>query len=531
MSGVVGSITSIFPFGGGDRSARQYAASTVQRRSWFGGGGRSGDRRQQREDADGGGGQRSWFGGGRSEREPRSTVSGRSWFGGGRSGGGSERQSEPTSSGRSWFGGGSDRGQRRSWFGGGRTYDDATMNSTYNDVNTVTRPTTYNSNINNSPTTNNNTINSMTSPVTYNNNANTVTSPVTYNNNANTVTSPVTYNNNANTVTSPVTNNSKTPKNSIKNAPTTSGRNTTSERELLKLNKRIDLLKRETDKLLAPRPGSSSAMPPDTTPSGRNTTSERELQKLNKRMDLLKRETDKLLTSTAATKGSRNTTSERELQKLNKRMDLLKRETDKLLAPRPGSSSAMPPDTTPRGRNTTSERELLKLNKRMDLLRREVDKLGRDPKTAPPPQQPRPSLDRFRGAARTATAFRPKTVASPPPNRFRRLQAKRSEYFASTESDLMHLKNLLFQVLFNMPKLTSEQKEEYVRNVKGLIEPHLKELGADIQAFRDFDYVTESENQRFLDIKQDAVTGALSLVKFKVGADILKNLSEVMLPL
>jgi len=94
----------------------------------------------------------------------------------------------------------------------------------------------------------------------------------------------------------------------------------------------------------------------------------------------------------------------------------------------------------------------------------------------------------------------------------------------------MHLKNLLFQVLFNMPKMTDGQKADYVRNLKGLIEPHLKELGADVQSFRDFDYVSESHNKRFLDIKQDA-SGAVSLVKFKVGDDVLKNLSEVMLPL
>jgi hypothetical protein len=95
----------------------------------------------------------------------------------------------------------------------------------------------------------------------------------------------------------------------------------------------------------------------------------------------------------------------------------------------------------------------------------------------------------------------------------------------------MHLKNLLFQVLFNMPKLTEGQKAEYVRSVKGLIEPHLMELGADVRTFQNFDYVAESKTQRFLDIKQDSSTGAVSFVKFKVGADVLKNMSEVMLPL
>ena len=357
--------------------------------------------------------------------------------------------------------------------------------------NSVMTPTTPNAST--SPATyNNKTYDNVTSPATYNNKTYD-NSPATYNNKTYNNDSPATYNNKTYD-NSPATNNNKTYNN---DSPATNNNSP----------------KTYNNSLAIPVDSPAPLQTPNIRVRGRNTTSERELMKLNKRVDLLRRETEKLLASPTPT-------SEQHLKRLNKRVDVLRQETDAL------SSTTRP------YRNTTSERELMKLNKRVDLLRRETEKLLRASPT--PSVVPRRTLtpsDRFRRAARTATAFRPRPQTTPAfGSMSRRLQEKRTEYFASSETDLVHLKNLLFQVLFNMPDLSAAQKKDYVRNLKGLIEPHLKELGADVQAFKNFDYVLESKNKRFLDIRKDSV-GSISLTKFKVSDRVLKNLSEVMLPL
>ena len=381
-------------------------------------------------------------------------------------------------------------GSTRSWFGRRPERQNAYIRY----KNSVTTPVTYDSD---TPYNNASSVTYNSPQTTYDN-----VSPTTYNVNSpkmnyNNV-SPTTYNVNSPKMnyknTSPVTYNVNSPK---MNTPTPTtrirGRNTTSERELMKLNKRVDLLRRETEKLLV-----------SPTP-----TSEQDLKRLNKRMDLLRKETDALSTTTRPYK---NTTSERELMKLNKRMDLLRRETDKLLRGRVSPS----PMTAPANKTPSSS---------SSAVASPSDRFRRAARTAS-------AASAFRTPTGSVVARRPSSskTASTFRSMAKRLQEKRTEYFASTETDLMHLKNLLFQVLFNMPELSMAQKKDYVRNLKGLIEPHLKEVGADTQAFRNFDYVTESKNKRFLDIRKDS-TGSVSLTKFKVSDDVLKNMSEVMLPL
>ena len=394
--------------------------------------------------------------------------------------------------------------------------------------NSVMTPTTPNAST--SPATyNNKTYDNVTSPATYNNKTYD-NSPATYNNKTYNNDSPATYNNKTYD-NSPATNNNKTYNNDSpatnNNSPKTynnslaipvdspaplqtpnirvRGRNTTSERELMKLNKRVDLLRRETEKLLA-----------SPTP-----TSEQHLKRLNKRVDVLRQETDAL---SSTTRPYRNTTSERELMKLNKRVDLLRRETEKLLRASPT------PSVVPRRTLTPSDR-FRRAARTATAFRTPTRSSSASPTPSVVPRRTLTPSDRFRRAARTATAFRPRPQTTPAfGSMSRRLQEKRTEYFASSETDLVHLKNLLFQVLFNMPDLSAAQKKDYVRNLKGLIEPHLKELGADVQAFKNFDYVLESKNKRFLDIRKDSV-GSISLTKFKVSDRVLKNLSEVMLPL